>query len=326
MITKQIKIFIYCSAFIAACVEPIDFDLQDFELIVVDGKVSNRIGESYVRIYKTFNEEGIAKTENVPGYDVWITSGSGEEINFVEIVNGAYQLQDPNFTGSVGEVYQLHIIDPNDNLITSSMDTLPSASDFELVVNDTSRLVESSGDLLKKRFKDVMIRINPNTDGYYSKFTFSYNYLDFFDGSSMTSSPDEWFSLFQCGSTECNKLTTEIIYMQQDRDWRFFNETDTCLSLWNNPEAPTPSCESVPTCCQMFDAYDTEFAVLQETLSRKSYSFWENVDRLRSNDGLVFDTFPFPINGNISCESCTYDIVGQFSAVEVIAKTQSVVL
>ncbi len=68
-------------------------------------------------------------------------------------------------------------------------------------------------------------------------------------------------------------------------------------------------------CCMEFDLWLVEYYVNLESVSPRGYRYWEEVQRLRSNDGLVFDTYPFQIKGNVSCVNCDSETVGLFRTV-----------
>ena len=79
-------------------------------------------------------------------------------------------------------------------------------------------------------------------------------------------------------------------------------------------------------CCEEYIEYATVFRIRQESLSASAYDFWNQVEQLRNNDGLVFDTYPFPVRGNVSCDDCDLEVIGFFSAVGVLEESQVVVL
>ena len=136
----------------------------------------------------------------------------------------------------------------------------------------------------------------------------------------MVEEDTEAFELFSCTDEEvCQQQQSVTLSLVDFRDWTFLN-TDSCDFTID----PPPPCE-LP-CCQDFLDYPTIFTIRQESLSSGAYEFWREVELLRENDGLVFDTYPFPINGNVSCDNCNLEVIGFFSAVAVLEESELVVL
>ena len=61
-------------------------------------------------------------------------------------------------------------------------------------------------------------------------------------------------------------------------------------------------------------------------MTSEVYQYWEQVDLLIGNDGLVFDTFPFELKGNLTCDDCPMEVIGLFSAYSEIVERDTVML
>lgn len=58
-----------------------------------------------------------------------------------------------------------------------------------------------------------------------------------------------------------------------------------------------------------------KFNISAESMTKSTYEFWENIQKLMRNDGLIFDTFPFPLKSNVTCTNCENDVVGNFRTI-----------
>lgn len=336
-----------------ACQEPFDFDSPDASLVVLDAKVSTMMGETSVTIYSTSNEE-VKKRKALSGFEVSLVTGTGVIIDFEEgETRGVYRPIDPNFIGEVGQSYRLSTVSPDDHQIISQYDSIHAPVDFELTLENVieTELNTETNSLIEMPAIGVFVDLHADREDYFSRFTFRYEYDHFFTESREFQRPVDEFVLYECRTPDiCDDPAKKLIGTQVDRGWSFWDSTDhRCDSLRTTTyvaEHPNgilaafidcapdslagvwldPDGEYVCCCCITFEDYETEFVVIQETLSNQSYRFWQNVDRLLNNDGLVFDTFPFPVTGNVSCENCPFTVVGQLRAVAETRKSQSVLL
>lgn len=312
--TYQVIYFFLIAVF--SCSEPIDFVLDDVTLLVVDAQVSSVNDETYVLVFEHITEYQEIRKAAVSGLFVYLESGSGVIVPFKEVDpdrRGFYTPVNRNFVGQYGQSYKL-IAEMGDNYsISSDFDILHEPSDFGFAVEkNTGKVLTPSNSLVDVPLFEAIVDVEP-TDTYYSRFTFRYEYLHYWYQSNLVERNNDEYSLYQCSSNEsCQNENRIVVGSEFDRNWRF--------SL--------PGCgENCPTaCCITFEDYDTQFIVRQEALSLEAYIYWEKVEQLLNNEGLVFDTPPFTINGNLSCNNCPFPVVGQLRSVGVIEKSKRVVL
>ncbi|MEQ9468030.1 MAG: DUF4249 family protein [Ekhidna sp.] len=308
------------------CAKPVDLKSSREELIVVDAKLSNKIGGTKVRIYS--KAEGESPNKSLKGCNIQIVDSENNTTFFYEISPGVYELEDTEFVGEFYQNYKLIIRDSLGNLIESSAETLYPPVEFEFKSEVVLKPVEvADGILINQRFYDIISKFELDKESnYYSRYTFKYSYLDFFTGLQEFVNLQN-YSLFGCGNN-CEKFNDSELntFSLEDRDWQFFNKTAECLNIFNNPDGPTPSCEDVPMCCMKFNAYEVSFTITQERMPQNLFLFWEQASDLRSNDGLIFNTYPFSLKGNVSCETCDYEVVGYFGVVGINRYSKPLVL
>lgn len=302
------------------CEQPIEFAQNSSVLLVVDGKVSTETRASYIQIYQITSGDQSQK-EYLSGFAVSVKSIDGDEILFSPTENSGIYRPDESFRAVVGQKYMLQAIGPSGQELSSSFDAVMEPVDFLLEIVDTSEFVaEGSANIVVEReAKAAVANLNiANKTAYQAKFTFEMKYVQVFTGEILSEEKIDSFVLFDCKDRAACATSGGVkvsVGLAQHRDWTFINPA--C-------DEPPPSC--VLPCCEHFQSYQTEFIVRQEAQSEETYAFWEEVEKLLKNDGLVFDTFPFPVNGNIECENCEYPVVGYFSTVSVNEQKSMVVL
>ena len=302
------------------CAEPIEFDIEGTEIMVVDGKVSTEPDESRIILYG-LDQEGI----RIPlsGYNVTVISGDGEEYNFIESeVPGEYRPAS-NFNGVVGQQYRMTAVTTGGNLIESTFDVIEVPNPFLLQTVDTIRTESQQLGITATIDAKAAIAVfeSPETD-YYARFKFQYEYIQPFTLETVVERDGEAFTLFSCSDlVNCTTEQSLVVELVDFREWTFLNPQPFCFM--SRQIASTP-CE-LP-CCEEYIEYATVFRIRQESLSASAYDFWNQVEQLRNNDGLVFDTYPFPVRGNVSCDDCDLEVIGFFSAVGVLEESQVVVL
>ena len=79
-------------------------------------------------------------------------------------------------------------------------------------------------------------------------------------------------------------------------------------------------------CCEYRDQWETVFKLELESLSKETFRFWEDLERLTTGNGLIFDTYPFPLEGNVTCQGCEGDFFGLLRASSTTVKERIVIL
>ena len=201
----------------------------------------------------------------------------------------------------------------------SSSETIQEPLPFELTILDTTRIVAlEPGIFVPKEGKAAVATLDATSmEDYFSRFMFRFEYVQPLTRLTEAEQQLDEFKLVECYSNEsCTNSPLNItVGVVNRRSWKFLDSG--CR--------PPPLDCALP-CCVEFRDYQTNFIVTQESYSETSNLFWQQVDLLLSNDGLIFDTYPFPITGNVSCDDCNIEVIGFFSAVSVNEQTEMVTL
>lgn len=303
-----------------ACAEPFRFEVENTALTVVDAKISTMEGESVINIFNVSKDGEISAIGNL---NVTVLDQNDNEITFSYNIDSAkYFPTASNFAGVIGERYRFQAVNNDGAIYSSSYDSIPSPYEFSVNVKDTTESFLSALNIIMEREAVAAIaEIPPINQQVYSKYQFKFSYLNPIT-LEINENPSDEFVLFSCNnSTECTDSVKVPIGRRIDRSWFFYNREDPC------PETPNTgiSCLANP-CCQFAEAWVADFIIIQESLSQASFNYLERVQRLRNNDGLIFDTYPFPLEGNVRCESCDNEVVGFFRTVAETSQKIEVIL
>ncbi|WP_425391319.1 DUF4249 family protein [Ekhidna sp.] len=314
------KLTILTMLSLLSCAEPFEFGVQQRSLVVVDGKVSTQAGESYV-IVNELDAEG----ELIPITDLAVSILNNEGENYTFQYNSdcnKYFPADPNFHGIAGQSYKLEAQSSNGTVLSSDYELISTPYAFSVISRDTiERRLSALNVIMERDGTAALAVIPPPSREVYSKLSFKYSYL-----SPVTLEREEVnfddYVLHSCtNQTNCTETVTIPVGFRLNLPWEFYDRSPPC------PSEPNQSilCVENP-CCRLEQSWITDFEIVQETLTPKSYQYFKEIKRLTNNNGLVFDTYPFQLKGNIECEDCENEVVGIFRAVAQSSATVEVII
>ena len=305
--------------FVFSCSEPYMFETQSFEINIVDAKVSSISGESYVNIYRLQDNQEKIYLSN---FDVQIITDDGQSHSFIYNESlKRYTPEIPDFKGILGTRYKLEAIDSNGYLYTSSYDSITMPVEFAINVKDTTILeLKSANVLVERKGMAAVAELLTRDIEFYSKLEFKYRFKQFFnEDTTLVSDPNEYVLFANAGESGIENVRIPIGYK--------------LIEPWNFRDYSNPACDTIPLdpifcsfCCETRESWQAVFEISMETMSFSSYEYWRNAKRLTSNDGLIFDTYPFPIEGNISCNECNDRVTGFFRTSTETSVKQNVIL
>jgi hypothetical protein len=106
----------------SSCEKVIELDLQNTKpIIVIEGSVSNRFENQFVRISKTIDFTKTNTFGGLKGAKVSLSSSSGLKVDFFEVEDGLYK--SPEFKGIPGNTYKLEVL--AEGKVYSANSTMP---------------------------------------------------------------------------------------------------------------------------------------------------------------------------------------------------------
>ena len=313
-----------------SCSEPFEFVGETGSILILDGKISTQIGKSFVQIYQ-LNEDG-SRTA-FTDFDIRVYDTEGQEFSFTisdpetnEFVPNVF-----GFAATEGVGYKVIASQADGITLESDFDVVARQVDFDFKIGDTTVVVPSqNNEPIFRQATTAIASIDIDRDSLYTKMDFEYRYMDFFTRDTVIVKEED-FVLFSCDDNNNCKDIEEVTAGFTTRfEWFFILRNRFCDSLASVTQINfVENCQDPSVtagCCEYRDQWPTLFQLNVESISQESFRFWKDLEKLTSSDGLITDVFPFPIQGNVTCEGCEGDFFGLFRTSSEISKEQIVIL
>ncbi|MEO9870471.1 DUF4249 family protein [Ekhidna sp.] len=313
--------------FLLSCSEPFEFE-RGGSLMILDGKVSTEIGKSFIRIYQ-LNQDGTSTSYR--DFDIKVIDTEGQEFSFTTIDTATNEYVSSNFGFTAKEGVGYKVIATQDNGITleSTFDVVKESIDFDFNIGDTT-VVETtqSSEPVLRQATSAIASIPFDGNPVFSKMAFEYRYMDLFTLDTVTVKKEDDFVLFSCDdSNNCKDVEDVTAGFTTRFEWFFIKVNRFCDSLAATPLNFVENCDVRSVgCCEYREQWPTIFQLNVESLSPESFEFWEDLERLTKNNGLIFDTYPFPLKGNVTCDGCEGNFFGLLRASSETTKERIVIL
>ncbi len=320
-------LFLLWSLILFSCAEPFEIGSRG-SLLILDGKISTEIGESFIRIYN-INEDG--STTSFNDFDIRVIDTDGQEYSFVSLDTTTNSFGPGNFgfVGREGVGYKVIATRENGMTLESTFDYVAEKIDFDFNIGDTTvTVVSQANEPIERSATSAIASFPYDGTSLYSRLDFEYRYMDFFSLDTVFVRDND-VVLFSCDDrNNCQEDVDVTAGFTTRFEWFFILRNRFCDSLASVTQINfVENCNaSSMGCCEYRDDWPTIFKIQLESLSEESYAFWENLESLTSNNGLIFDTFPFPIEGNVECQGCEGDFFGLLRTSAVTTKEQLVIL
>lgn len=313
---------------IQSCTEPYEVRNQK-NVIILDGRISTRVGQSFVHIYQ-LNEDG--SQTSFTDFIVRIVDTNNQEIPFISegSLSNSYLPADFGFVGSEGVGYKVIATRSDGVVMESDFDFVVEEVAFDFEIGDTTVVVTSLDN--EPIFRDAttaIVKVTNDGTPIYSKLEFDYRYMELFTRDTIVVQ-DNNYVLFSCDDTnQCGDKVDVTAGYTTRFEWFFILRNTFCDSLASvNNLNFVENCTFSGSlgCCEYRDDWETVFKVEVESLSKETFMFWQDLQRLTTGNGLIFDTYPFPLEGNVKCQGCDEDFFGLLRASTMSVKERVVIL
>ena len=164
----------------------------------------------------------------------------------------------------------------------------------------------------------AIAKIPARIDNFYSRLKFECSYQNILTLEAEVKTFEDHFSLYSCSLGVCSSLDTVSLPVgtTPQNGWLFLNRNlPECLVALDTLYPTNPGECFYPCCFQLEkDEWKATFKITMESMTFPAFQYWENIQRLISNDGILLDTYPFPIKGNVYCDGCNNQVIGLFRA------------
>ncbi len=297
-----------------ACSEPHDFEIVSSAVNIIDAKISDLVGRSYINMYVN-TENGRVSIQSM---NVNLITDQNDVIPFEYSPDeNLYRPQDPTFAAESSVEYRMMASVQNEIIFESAAEQIESQVNFRFAIEDTT-LFEPQIDGItgvEKKAKAFVARIPPIAENTYLKLDFKYSFPDMFTGDTTVRSFIDEFALFtNVGIAQTMDSIAIPVRSKVFSGWFFTDHT--ILSIFCNEGECTfedPCCGN--PCCGYSETWPAVYEIVAQSMSLDTYNYWEGVEKLNNNNGLVLDTYPFPLKGNVSCSNCNGETIGLFRVV-----------
>jgi hypothetical protein len=247
-----------------SCIEPFEPVIKESpKVLVINGKITDQPGMHYVEISRSTPYRK-PSYQPVSGYVVLVTDENGEMIPFYERENGKYSADIPGSFLAVGKAYRLQVFTPNQREYCSEYDTLLACPLIDSIYYE----VETS--------RDIMWQLEETWE-YWAALFSQYIRREGEDVISFHSNDH----FFKCWKTYpigeiYTKTTRNLSVNALKRNSLNFvsNETDRLRVTYS-------------------------LLVKQQSLTRRSYVYWEKMRAQSRETGGLYETQPSTAIGNI---------------------------
>src|SRR5512133_1556319 len=273
-------IILFILSNLVTCIDPYTPNLDKFEsLLVVDALLTDENTSYYVRLSRSVNEAG-SDPEMVSGAEVLIIDDLGNSTTLIEDTKGIYKTDSLIFTGKTGRSYKLHIK-------TDYGQEYESESCFMSPVQDIDSIYITRGQEIIDTEPRDGIRINIDSKGESDSRYYRWKY-------------EEWWEFNVPYPKAYN-------YINDTTLTEFKPVRRTCWANNKSYEIIVKSSETGISEPLLFIASEESdrllvqyhIRVLQLSISKQEYEFWESMKKINETGGDIFDKQPFQINGNI---------------------------
>jgi hypothetical protein len=322
-----------------SCESVFDFEnLPTTELVVVDGKISNQIGQSRVILSRSDNFNASSSAGRpITDAAVYIITDDAERIDFISRLNSNVYFPKADFIAQPTIEYQLHI-EVDNHKIQSSVETINNNANFGIraeyvqvdILTDANSIQSRSGHNIFAIFGNTVepdLYLKWRWEGNYEH---PYTYLDTRDRQlgyfSLTSTTD--FNTSGAEAFNTAFITNQSLTWQEPIGFSIDPENlepeDYAGQL--TPETVELIIDSLTFINDISPRKEFQYLVSlkQESLTKAAYDYWSEILNQKQNTGSIFDGFPNTINGNLVSNNEEI-VLGYFYAVSEISRNYELV-
>jgi hypothetical protein len=284
-----------------SCIEEVNLPLRvEVPKLVVDGLISNeatsyKVKLSYSGIYD--KSTGTPPSLALNGAKVIIQDNLGKSTllqqDILEL--GTFVTTDPNFIGTVGKSYRLVVTLPNGDVFSTKFQKM-------LPVPDITNL--------KYEFKDIPNLNNPDYYQVYANTKDPSGEQNFYRWAAYG------YSRWQSTGKPCSAFSPSICY-----DYCWVPTTTDNVTIASDAAVNGNFITDVPVFASPIRAIGKHYIeVIQYSLDREAYTFWNLYEEQRKRVGTIFDPQPAPLEGNLINEANKYDVALGYFSVSAISR------
>lgn len=279
------------------CVDPVEFDAQDAEnILVVDGWISESVDTHYLRLSRSGPlDKRVYAAE--PNAQVTIFAEDGTSANYQEIEDGLYMLPPQNFVGEIGGSYYIDITLTDGQRYRSRPEIIPEPvyMDPMSFTVGIEEYTSNNGGVLRRTFVEASVNLTlPEIDkGPFLRWTVN--------------------DIYVVTEKKCDPR-------QNIKDCYIYPpNVAPDINLFSGTNFAAGSAYSQAIAQRGIDfAFGQQYSIsaFQFNHTKAAMDYWTKINQVSAQSGSIFDVQPAPIEGNIyNLEDDDELVFGYFSAV-----------
>ena len=268
-------------------------------MLVVEGILTDQPGITRVKLSKSLPLSSDYKREILRGCTVTITDDMNRWIELEETEPGTYVPRSRQFSGTVGQKYQLHIKSNNPDLSNNSYESLP----MEMIP------VPAIDSLFYEK-----VNISSTENGRISEQACRV-YLNAFDPDGLCK-----YYRYDFSETWMFRLPYDV-----ENQICWISETSNFINIKSTEVLSEDRIDRMPVnyITVQTDRLAERYSMLvnQYSLTEDEFIYWEKLQNITENVGSLYDITPVSISGNIYCVDNPYEqVLGYFSVSAVTSR------
>lgn len=291
----------------SSCIEPFEPVINESpKVLVINGKITDQPGMHYVEISRSTPYRK-PSYQPVSGYVVSVTDENGEMILFNERENGKYSADIPGSFLAVGKAYRLQVFTPNQREYCSEYDTLLACPPIDSFYYEVETRETSDPDFILGGIQFYLDMTGSASDS-----------RDFM--WQLEETWEYWAALF---SQYIRREGEEVISFHSNdhffKCWKTYPIGEIYTKTTRNLSVNALKRNSLNFVSNETDRLKVKYSLLvkQQSLTRRSYVYWEKMRAQSRETGGLYETQPSSAIGNI-CNTADPDevVLGIFYATQ----------
>ncbi|MBE9510984.1 MAG: DUF4249 domain-containing protein [Bacteroidetes bacterium] len=273
----------------SSCIEPFEPVIKESpKVLVINGKITDQPGMHYVGISRSTPYRK-PSYQPVSGYVVSVTDENGEMILFNERENGKYSADIPGSFLAVGKAYRLQVFTPNQREYCSEYDTLLACPPIDSIYYEVETRETSDPDFILGGIQFYLDMTGSASDS-----------RDFM--WQLEETWEYWAALF---SQYIRREGEEVISFHSNdhffKCWKTYPIGEIYTKTTRNLSVNALKRNSLNFVSNETDRLKVKYSLLvkQQSLTRRSYVYWEKMRAQSRETGGLYETQPSSAIGNI---------------------------
>ncbi len=305
-----VSVFLLCT-----CIEPYHPRLGDYTaLLVVDGLITDSYNSNTIKLSRTFQGTN-SDPALISDATVYITDDNGITTNLINNGNGIYKTDSTQFRGAPGRTYVLHIKTDGEDY-ESDPCLMQSVPDIDSIYFEKDEELVNNGTQSEEGIRIYLDSKGGDNNQYY-RWTFD----------------ETWkFKVPDPKRFDFNMTDSAITRVDNVKEFCWKSRKSGDILIYSSSSGKSMPIKKEPIFFIASDQSDRlliqySISVMQYSLSKNEYDFWNNLNQLNESGSDIFARQPFIVTSNIrNLNNAGERVMGYFQVSAVKEKRKFITL